>query len=1525
MHFSSILVGDETLTRECGRLILSTGNTVSAVITGSALVSEWAAGEGLRVLSHKDVTSSPIGAGTVDYLFSIANLRMLKPTLLQSARRGAINFHDGPLPRFAGLNAPVWAILHGETQYAVTWHLMTEAADEGDILRQESFSLDTAETAVSLNTRCFEAGLRSFELLLADLESETAHRSPQDFSQRTYFGLHDRPLAAGVIDFAAPAVENERLVRALSFGPYANPVGTAKLRTSNGVVVVGAVRSITPGSMAPAGSVLQITDNEILVATSAGDIALSDFSSLDGTELTTQDTCTLLHVSRGSVIASPGTTEADALSLLARASAESESAALELFEREQSLTLPLLRPVQSSSGMRTMAEANLFELDPALAVRTLATLAATSCGQAATVSVATSERIEATRQALDVFTPWFPAEAEPLTAAKASGATRSANRAITSAALARDLRARSPMLRGKPATGDRLGIAFGAPATTGPEVFSLLLEVDPSTRAATWRYDGERFSETDVAAFARAFHALAEKLSETVDGQPLALLDPAQQNQLAAWNATERAYAHESTLAHAFMEAVSRTPDSIAVIAGDVRLSYADLDGRACALATHLRNVGVVRGSLVAINLDRSIEMVVAVLAIHKAGGAYVPVDPAYPEARKQLMVEDSGASVIITTRASQRLFAGTQATFVFADEPIAPVIEGSAPLEARADDLAYVIYTSGSTGKPKGVMLEHRNVLNFFAGMDDRLGTDPSAWLAVTSLSFDISVLELLWTLTRNFTVVLNGVKAESPANTPSFSLFFFSSSAADGQNAYQLLMDASRFADQRGFEAVWTPERHFHAFGGAFPNPAVIGAALAAATTNVQIRAGSCVLPLHSPIRVAEEWAVVDNLSGGRVGVSFAAGWQPDDFVLRPESFADAKAVMEREIPIVQALWRGESRDFPGPNGRTVAVSTLPRPVQRELPTWITSAGDPETFRAAGRLGTNILTHLLGQPVEDLDAKISAYREAWRAAGHAGKGQVTLMLHTYIGEDTDAVRELVREPMIAYLRSSVGLIKQFASSFPAFKRLPAGEDAGDLLASLPEEDMRALLEIAFERYYETSGLFGHPQRAAEMVARVKAAGVDELACLVDFGLDSAEVMRGLEALTAFKDSLATEPTEDRSASDLILEHGVTHLQCTPSMAAMLLADSTAKDAFAQLDLLMVGGEALPVDMARELASLVRGRVVNMYGPTETTIWSTTHEVDPADASVPIGRPIANTTIYILGPGREMLPPGFVGELWIGGDGVARGYLGRPELTAERFLPDPFTDKPGARMYRTGDLARFRGDGVVEFLGRVDQQVKVRGYRIEPGEIESLLRAQPGIDEAVVVAREIGAGDYRLIGYYVAAEASDPGPDILRKALGEALPDYMVPTNFVRLASMPLTPNAKIDRNALPDPMTTTPPREQVAHRPASQALTTSQPDAARIEMVSGVWESVLRVENVNRERSFFEVGGNSLLLLQVHKRLREHHPELRLTDLFKYPTINALAVHLTDNGSSTGKDQDALSRAAARRAAMGRRSVRA
>ncbi|MDR4884405.1 amino acid adenylation domain-containing protein [Serratia marcescens] len=353
---------------------------------------------------------------------------------------------------------------------------------------------------------------------------------------------------------------------------------------------------------------------------------------------------------------------------------------------------------------------------------------------------------------------------------------------------------------------------------------------------------------------------------------------------------------------------------------------------------------------------------------------------------------------------------------------------------------------------------------------------------------------------------------------------------------------------------------------------------------------------------------------------------------------------------------------------------------------------------------------------------------------------------------------------------------------------------------------------------------------------------------------------------------------------SRAIEQYGVTTLHFVPSMLQSFLADGQAATRCGQVVRVMCSGEALPAALVAEFyRRLPQAELHNLYGPTEAavdvTAWHCSREAERV--SVPIGRPIANTRIYLLDERGQPVPLGAVGELYIGGVQVARGYLNRPELTAERFLSDPFA--PGGRMYRTGDVARYLANGDIEYLGRNDQQVKIRGFRIECGEIEAALATHPAVREAVVDARAVG-DDKRLVAWVVPAAdvAEETLAGALRQHVSAALPDYMVPSAWVVVAALPLSPNGKLDRRALPEP------------QGAQSQATYEAPQGEHETLLAAIWRELLNVERVGRHDNFFELGGHSLLAVRLTNRLQQMEWQLPLQVLFANPTLLALAQQL-------------------------------
>jgi len=376
---------------------------------------------------------------------------------------------------------------------------------------------------------------------------------------------------------------------------------------------------------------------------------------------------------------------------------------------------------------------------------------------------------------------------------------------------------------------------------------------------------------------------------------------------------------------------------------------------------------------------------------------------------------------------------------------------------------------------------------------------------------------------------------------------------------------------------------------------------------------------------------------------------------------------------------------------------------------------------------------------------------------------------------------------------------------------------------------------------------------------------------------------------------------------AQLLSSSGATVMQATPAMWRMLIEAGWMGNPGLKI---LSGGEALAPDLAGQLLARCSS-LWNMYGPTETTIWSAIHRIANEKDPIVIGRPIANTQIHILDKCLNPVPIGVPGELHIGGDGLARGYWNRPELTAERFIPDPFSETPGVRLYKTGDLARYLPDGTIECLGRVDHQVKIRGFRIELGEIETTLRQFPGVGDCVVIAREDAKNDKRLVGYFVPSRDPQPSVSDLRSHLRQRLPDYMIPSAFVALGAIPRTPNGKVDRAALPAPDQARPELDTRFVAPRNEVETS----------VAEIWQRLLKVERVGRDDNFFDLGGHSLLMVQVHSALLKTLPtSLTILDLFRYPTVKSLAEFLSQGEAKQVSFDKAQDRAQSRRLALNR-----
>jgi natural product biosynthesis luciferase-like monooxygenase protein len=1034
--------------------------------------------------------------------------------------------------------------------------------------------------------------------------------------------------------------------------------------------------------------------------------------------------------------------------------------------------------------------------------------------------------------------------------------------------------------------------------------FDITLTILRSEKSATAAigYCTALFDKATIEGFFQHYLNLLTDIVSNVNkpiSQLSILSEPEIQVLTGEWNQTSAVLADQNNIVDTIFTQCQKTPEEIAVVFEDQALSFKALEASVEIFSQHLLKAGVKPEARVGILLDRMPQTIVVMLAIMKVGGAYVPLDSNYPRHRIQSIIQDAELMLLVTSNSlpSEGLAEDTE-KLIFENCQNAPEQHFEAPV-VYPENLAYVIYTSGSTGKPKGVMVTHHNVLNLFTGLDSSLSNalqdvnNRPTMRALTSISFDISVLELLWTLARGHQVLLekdhfnalshlasNVAQSKRPLLNAStkgmdFSLFYFASDSDHLQDKYKLLMEGAAFADANDFSAIWVPERHFHAFGGHFPNPSVAAAAVAATTKKIQIRAGSCVVPLHHPVRVAEEWSMVDNLSNGRAAIAFASGWHFNDFVLAPDNFEQRHKVMRESINSIRKLWAGESIEFKNGKGEQVPVRIKPDPVNKELPIWITAAGHPDTFKYAGEIGANLLTHLLGQTLSELQEKIAIYRQARADNGFdSDEGKVTLMMHTFLSDNSAEVEATVEKPFKDYLRNSLNLLRPVAES--------QGMDT--------DADFEAVVNAGFKRYSKSSALFGTPEACLGLVDEIAAIGVNEVACLIDFGVEQDKVIDSFTHIDRLKNLARSNDLNDKkhSVEPKIINQQASHIQCTPSFAKLLLEQPSMEQMLKSVQGFYVGGEALTPALASELKDKISGELFNMYGPTETTVWSAIHQVQGNECS--IGKPVANTQLYVLDEQFQLVPVGVKGELFIGGEGVTRGYRSRPDLTAERFLPDPFGGIPGQRLYRTGDAVRRLTDGTMEYLARLDNQVKVRGFRVELGEIESALLNHDSVKDAVVIVHTNDSQQGSIFAYVVSKSGEALDKESLLTYIRSALPDYMVPSNLFILPSIPVTPNGKIDRKALP----TAPdiPERVTQLVPAGNVVEAKLVD---------IWKGLLKLDAVGVNENFFEIGGHSLLLGQLQQQLtNEFTLTIKLIELFNYPTIKSLAARIKQDKSA-------------------------
>lgn len=1160
-QFRCYLIGRDNLAQKCAELLLKAGYELLGIISGDALLQKWAADHSISCFPNTQMWTSS-GVDDFDYLFSVINQAVLTPDVLRLPRRLAINYHDSPLPRYAGVHATSWAILGGEKSHAITWHVMSEGIDTGDILKQVTLPITTDETALTLNMKCYEAALASFEELLKEFKNNTLTLTPQDLTHRSYFGYSKKPVGVGILNGLDTAENIDRVYRALRFGHHPNTLATPKLFINGRCFVVSDLKITKAGARRTPGEIVQLTEDSLRIATATDDIEILGLSFLNGKTCTFNQLKSLCSLNVGDRLSVPDSPDLEALTQKVSRLFVHEPFWQSTWQQAQPVHLPYLSHPHEKATLSYQKKYSLTALSTLknsekpvpfeLAVLTLFAMYFYRLTGFNVLTLGyTDVNLQKTAQETGaLFVKSVPMNFDVNPNDTLAHLLEESQKLLTQtqqhATHLKDLRQRyAALLESIPQEDYALPCTFyldgskqkegAAPEKAVEDQCGLVIKVFPEENAYELKLrmsSNEDFSGKDLLD--RIDGHIKTLLQDAIKNPSksmvqLNLLTAAEEKELLDVPVWPDETPLKKTIVAFFEEQVEKAPKAPAVLFQGKTLSYRALNKKANQVAHYLMEKGVQPQSPVAIFFPRSTNAIISILGILKADAVYVPIDPSYPASRVRLLLEDCGAHWLLTDKENEKK---AEASVLDANQLLhvinvenkkvekQPVSAPKKHLTATPEDLAYILYTSGSTGKPKGVEALHRGV---------------------------------------------------------------------------------TRLVKSQNY------------------------------------------------------------------------------ITLRPED-------------------------------KVVQLSNL--------------IFDGSSFEIWGALLNGALLHVVDK-------------------------ETALNPHQFSKELRDA-------------------------------------------------------------------------------------------CTVVF--------------------------------------------ITPAMFNGIF--KVVPDAFDQVRFIAIGGEPVYPTIIAPLLERAKSRklpmqIFNVYGPTENTAFSTyypIHELKSSVTSIPIGKGIAYTDTYVLDDHYNLLPRGVPGELYLGGTGLASGYLNQPELTEKVFVSLPFLQDPGEKFYRTGDIVRPLLDGNLVFVRRKDEQIKIRGIRVEVGEIESWIASYPAVHEVVVLFNTGELGRKKLLAYIVSKTNQTVSIKALQKFISKHLPAHMMPANFIILDAFPLTMNKKIDKARLLDPDLTI---------QSSQDL----PEGEKEIFLANIWKEVLHLDFVGRDTDFFALGGDSIVAMQIVNKVQQKNFSIRSSDVFQHSTIKQLA----------------------------------
>ena len=1560
------LLGEGTLLLSCSEYLIEQGHEICGVISANPLITQWAEEQKIPLIAPTENWIEKLKQAPFDYLFSIYSFSLIPDEILSLPRGQSVNFHDSLLPKYAGFNATSWAIMKGEKQHGVSWHLMTSKADAGEILKQQIIDIDKNETALDINMKCYQAGIQSFAELIDDFVHGTADIKEQNLDQRSYFPRYKRLPRGGVVSWKTNAEEIHNLIRALDLGPYPNPLGVAKFLVEEEFFIIKACSLLPPGKKAQPGEVVNIGDPGIQVATGNGDILLEEIQTIEGETLSIEDFVERVNLCKGTILDELDAQIAEKIEIFLKKITPHETTWLKRWEDYQPLKLNW-HSVENTpidlSNQTISYKTLLLKIPPKLlaffdnhksenhgdflVAAFFYHLANISQQQCFDIGYGHQELIEIFDESMGFFAPYVPLRVDTKFNQTFAEFLPNCQKILKSTrkkyTYTRDLRSRYPSLQ-SPTAKQSLTLPVIALQIDDPEDYQPQ-EEDVIFLIANKKLSGYLKFNTQVWELAKAEKFVQDFESFLLD---LAITTDAVNNEVSPNKADEETIDSDQEQVEKWRLVYNQVYEQ------DKKDSEQDPFFNIKCWKNSYTGEGMSHEEMrewVDCTVQRIKEECKPSRILEIGCGTGLLLSRLLPEALYYYGTDFSeNALAYIKEYYAQwgenvkKLELSQRAADDFSSWPeqsfdtaiLNSVIQYFPSLTYLKKVIKGVLakLNSGGTcfiGDVRNALLlpvYHSSVALFKASKETsleqllkqtRMREDQEEELCVAP-EFFLQIAEELPEV-NNVEILLKEGNISNELTKFRYDVIFHLEQKKTKSVEISWLDWRKENLNRKRVQEILRHEQPKYLGIVGVPNRRVskdvraLDYLKAAGSDETVEDLLHLLQEQETTEECPEEWRILAQEEGYAVTMSWLRSNHQGDF---------------------DVIFRLPSVKKPTLNNFKTRTQRLATSEEKKM---FSSEKDnlPVNYPREKRVVDLFEEQVRKTP----NAKALVYQS--RELSYQELARQSEQLAIYIRSQGVKAGDLVGifvQPSLEMLMALLGVMKAGAAYLPLDPSYPQEriayilEDAQspwvitqkEIAENLPPVNSKILyvedrkrtestkpqleLEEESSPYNQgnslayviyTSGSTGRPKGVAiehhsltnflcSMAAEFNCGQDDYLLALTTFCFDISALELYLPLITGgCVEVLPSGVTRDglRLRETIESNDSITIMQATPATWQMLLAAGWEPKKPLKL---LCGGEALSEELAQQLLKK-EIQLWNLYGPTETTIWSTLARINSGE-QITIGRPIANTQCYILDEEKNQVPDGELGELYIGGEGVARGYLGRPEETKKKFVSNPFTPEISPRLYRTGDLVKRLPDGRIVYAGRIDFQVKLRGFRIELGEIESALRNLENVDDAVVVLREDGL-DKRLVAFLLERQ----GQPLLSarewaEELRQWLPEYMIPSTFISLQAYPQTLNRKIDRKYLSTvPLNKLKEDYGFSERSFSQVL---EQDLRQI--VAGV----LKLENTSLDvnLNIGEYGYNSLRFTSLSVKLNKtYNIKTNPTMFYKHSSIKKIAKYLEDN----------------------------